>query len=222
MNPLAATAAPSAVPAEPPRMQRGRGRPPRHDRRRLLDLAAEVLLEHGLHALTHASLARRAGVATASVQHHFRTAAALRHEALEHRALTELDELHTDLAAVSDAWDQVVLLIRNTISDEPQRQRAAWTLWLEYYGAATRDAVIAQQVQATRMVWRDALIRIIDRGQLEGTLRPSRSAETCASMLFALIDGFGMRLAAPGPADSAEHIIAMVESLAADLLRPRP
>jgi hypothetical protein len=76
------------------------------------------------------------------------------------------------------------------------------------------------RVQQTRTAWRSTLAEIIEHGQQDGTLRTSRSAQECSSILFALIDGFGIRLTAPGPADDTTHIVTTIETVAAQLLQP--
>ena len=124
------------------------------------------------------------------------------------------------IAAVTGAWDKVRLVIRDSIVDEPSAQRTAWTLWLEYYGAAAYDGMIAARVNTTRTAWRSTLTDIIQYGQRDGDFQTTRSASECASVLFALIDGFGIRLAATGPSVDATEIVATIESVAAQLLQP--
>ena len=52
----------------------------------LIDAAAEVLLEHGLAALSHRAVAARAGLPLASTTYYFSSADELRDEALQHLA----------------------------------------------------------------------------------------------------------------------------------------
>ena len=52
----------------------------------LIDAAAEVLLEHGLAALSHRAVAARAGLPLASTTYYFSSADELREEALQHLA----------------------------------------------------------------------------------------------------------------------------------------
>lgn len=55
-----------------------------HRRRALIEAAADLLLEHGLAALSHRAVAARAGLPLASTTYYFASADDLRDEALQH------------------------------------------------------------------------------------------------------------------------------------------
>lgn len=195
----------------PSHSPRGRGRPRVYRTEDLLDSASEALVAHGYRGLTFAAVARHAGVPTASVQHHFTTVAELRRAALKHNVRVELDALRLGQDAATAPWDRVRTFIHESIGTDGTARQVGWTLWLDYYRAAANDPEIAEHMWATRMSWREVLAEVIRSGVETGVFAVADEPIDLAETLFALIDGFGVRLAVPHSDAEADRIIASIE-----------
>jgi AcrR family transcriptional regulator len=205
----------STVPALP-----RRGRPPRHNRREILDAASEVMIFRGFGSTRYSDVAEASGVPVASLQHHFPTLAALRREALRNKVRAELTSLADQVALITDPWERVYHILVTSISLNPARRRGGWVLWLEYYRAAAHDIQLAEDSREVRAQWVRLIADCISEGAEAGRFRPEVTAQDAAIELHGLIDGLGIALATEHEDAEAAEAIRLLERAARRILIP--
>jgi DNA-binding transcriptional regulator YbjK len=165
----------------------------------LIDAAAEVLLEHGLAALSHRAVAAHAGLPLASTTYYFSSADELRDEALKYlaaqwseRARELVDALpsRVDRAAAARA---VVGLIA---ADAPPPR--ILLIYERYLEAGRHERLRPFVVQ-----WNAQLKQLVHEVLLRAALP---AGEETASLVLAVADGAAITALAEGrPADVAVH-----------------
>jgi AcrR family transcriptional regulator len=197
-----------------------RGRPPRHNRREILDAASEVMIFRGFGSTRYSDVAEASGVPVASLQHHFPTLAVLRREALRNKVRAELTSLADQVALITDPWERVYHILVTSISLNPARRRGGWVLWLEYYRAAAHDIQLAEDSRQVRAQWVRLIADCISEGAEAGRFRPDVTAQDAAIELHGLIDGLGIALATEHEDAEAAEAIRLLERAARRILIP--
>ncbi|MFL6178600.1 MAG: TetR/AcrR family transcriptional regulator [Actinomycetes bacterium] len=171
-----------------------KGRPPEHDRARLLRAARAVAAERGFDALRFTDVSRATGVPVSSLQYAFGTREALVREVLRAGVAEELDRLRREIDHERDPWRRIERFIRMGISIDDERRREGWLLWMEYWRAALRDEELREESGATTRGWRTLLTRAVDDGVTLGRFSIAGSAEDAAASLVALVDGMSLQV----------------------------
>jgi AcrR family transcriptional regulator len=161
-------------------------------RRKILEAAAEVIAERGLCETRLADVARRAGTSAALVIYYFETKDRLLTEALtfadDRFYLLAFHEM-TDL---DRPRDQLVRLIEMSCPSE-REVMADWTLWLELWTRARRDAETARKREALDRRWRGTIADIVRDGQRAGDFA-AVDADEFAFRFSALVDGLAVQV----------------------------
>jgi AcrR family transcriptional regulator len=156
-------------------------------RGRILEAAAEVIAERGLCETRLADVARRAGTSAALVIYYFDTKDRLLTEALTFADDRFYLQAFHEMTDLDRPRDQLIRLIEMSCPSEHE-VTADWTLWLELWTRARRDAETARKREALDRRWRTTIADIVREGQRVGEFA-AIDAEEFALRLSALIDG---------------------------------
>ena len=195
-----------------------RGRPPKHSKPLLLDVASQALIKRGYANLRYRDVAEEAGVPIASLQHYFPNLATLRREALLHRVLGEAAAIDSVAIGIEDPWERLRFVVTESIGLDSSRH-SEWLVWLEFWRAAAHDQLLRDFNQASAREYAALLSRTIDYGVDRGTFHPEVSVADIASELQFMIDGIGVRLAVAEDQDTAQLGLDLVERRTRELLR---
>jgi AcrR family transcriptional regulator len=173
-----------------------RGRPPRHDRAALLEVAAGQLVERGYSGLRFQDVAEAAGgVPVASLRYYFPNIADLRDSALRHLVNDEITQLESAVAAIASPWERLMHICTTSIAPEVAGRREEWLLWLEFFRASAYDAGLLAEREAVRRRFLSLIDDCISCGARAGLFTVDGESIEVATEVLALIDGYGMRLA---------------------------
>ncbi len=187
-----------------------RGRPPKHSKPLLLNVASQALIKRGYANLRYRDVAEEAGVPIASLQHYFPNLATLRREALLHRVLGEAAEIDSLALAIEDPWERLRFIVTEAIGGDAERH-GEWLVWLEFWRAAAHDPVLRDFNRAGTREYTSLLSRTVEYGVRRGVFETTVDAEEIAEELMFLIDGIGVRLAISEEHEIAERGMALLD-----------
>jgi len=142
----------------------------------------------GMSALRVSDIAQVLGVSTGLVFYHFDTKDALLVEALEFAVVRDADRLDE---AIAKEGEPVERLRRVLASYGPTGAAHGWTLWIEAWSTALREASIRASLRKLDGRWRDALERVIAEGVDNGDFSCPDPQSTVARV-GALLDGLSV------------------------------
>jgi AcrR family transcriptional regulator len=181
------------------------GRPPRHDRDRLLDAAVDLACEDGPAAVTVAAVARAAGAPSGSVYHRFPSAAALL-AALWLRTLERFQDGFVAAASGEPAEEAVAAAARHVVAWSRTHPREAQVLFYgpRAFGRSSWPAAEADRFDAGNRRVRTALTGLAAR--LGRPDEVDRIVLATVDVPYGLV-GRHLRAGTPIPA-SAEDLVA--------------
>jgi AcrR family transcriptional regulator len=168
----------------------------------LLNAAAELVIEQGVHSLTLARVGERAGYSRGLATHYFGSKQAL----LQRLAHATQSGFVPGLDGVPPGLGRLLRLIDGYIGALGQLRmpnRAFLLLWAEAATAADLAAIFRERDEAFRSDLRED----ITAGITDGTIRPDATAEDVAVAVLAQLRGIGLQ--------------RLVDSLAVDTERLR-
>jgi len=187
-------------------------------RERVLQAAADALLERGLADTRIADIAARAGMSPGHVMYYFDSKEQILMEALRHKEDT-LFYAHVDEPADAEPWERLVAWIDRSIPTGARDEQ--WTLWVELYAVSIQDPEIARLLDERDRRWTDTLRAIVNEGvhlRVFACPRPDRFV----GRLTALITGWAVPIAAGSrTADRTKAIEDCVDLAAGELLVDR-
>jgi AcrR family transcriptional regulator len=196
------------------------GRPRRRSGRRKtdsLDAAALVIAERGADAARFVDVAAQSGVPVSSLQYYFGSREDLVVAAFRHASETELITLTSELATREDPWERIVYIIDDALRGYRPGDDVAGRLWIEAWHFGLRDEEMRADVNRDYSTWQELIEEAIDSGVELGRFVTSRSAQSIAVVILALLDGVGLRIVARDPRlsydDAAATIIDAVRAL---------
>lgn len=163
-------------------------------------------------------VAEVARIPIASIQHYFPTIAELRRAGVGFNVREELSGIQRVLGGIDDPWEQIETIIRRSIGENERERRLGWALWLEYWGAATRDEDIAVDAREVAALWVATAREAISRGVELGQFTTHGGIDEAARDLHSIIDGYGVRLGATHTDADAADVLGACERLARCLL----
>jgi AcrR family transcriptional regulator len=184
---------------------------------RILASTMAIIGERGLEAVTHRSVARKAGVSLGAISHHFPTRADLLSSTLEHAAQVEVGRLERlALALQSPAFERsawvhaMAAALGGDLKRDPVRHLAQYELLL----ACARDPRLRELSRA----WREAHLRVSEVGlRAAGSNDPDAHAQ----LLTAAVTGLLLKqLAYPEPNFTTRVLEPLLEELTAALAAP--
>jgi AcrR family transcriptional regulator len=164
--------------------------PTRDDaKQRVLSVAGDLFAEHGFEDVTMADIAVAAGVARATVFNYFGSKYAL----VEAMTVGVLDAYVALLdAAIADETTPTAALIEGLGEQMGlgiESERAFFRGVFRDIGRVRLGLQEGEAVQAANQQIRDALLRLIQRGQARGELSQAFTAETLADAFHSLTNG---------------------------------
>lgn len=159
---------------------------PTNDRRTaLLGATIEEIALAGTRGMRVDEIARRAGVSTALIYHHFTNRAGLLLAALEH--VGERAEAYTDHADGTGRDDLIAVLLDEIQDEAVVRVNSA--AWSELRGSAIFDQALRSTLSALRARWADDIADLVRRGQDDGSLDRSLEPVEVGLQLPMIVEG---------------------------------
>jgi len=156
-------------------------------RRELAKAAVRVIARDGLEAATTRAVATESGWSTGVLKHYFDG----RDDILRY-ALRELEAVNADvLVATSDAptgLDQLQRMLSTMSAGDRDHAK----VWLAFVARAASDRETATAMRRGATAWNRRWQQVVERGQLDGSIRSDVDAKTVAHELWALLSGLRM------------------------------
>jgi TetR/AcrR family transcriptional repressor of bet genes len=156
-----------------------------HDERRehVADVAADLLEQRGLEAVTFRAIAVAAGCSTAIVSHYFtdkRDLLRFVYNAAASRARQRLE---------AAGADHDVLRALEALLPIDKLSRRDWRVWFSFWGIAVADPEMAAQQRAAVRATRSVIAGVISEAASHGELPPHLDAKQSARDLLVLVMG---------------------------------
>jgi AcrR family transcriptional regulator len=167
----------------------------------LLNAAAELVIEDGVHSLTLARVGERAGYSRGLATHYFGSKQAL----LQRLAHATQSGFVPGLDGVPPGLGRLLRLIDGYIGALGQLRmpsRAFLLLWAEAATAADLAAIFRERDEA----FRSGLREDITAGITDGTIRPDATPEDVAVAVLAQLRGIGLQRLVDSPAVDTERL----------------
>ena len=167
----------------------------------LLNAAAELVVEQGVHSLTLARVGERARYSRGLVTHYFGTKQAL----LQRLAHATQSGFVPGLDGMPPGLDRLLRLIDGYIGALGQLRmpnRAFLLLWAEAATAADLARIFRERDEAFRADLRED----VAAGIADGTIRPDVAAEETAVAVLAQLRGIGLQRLVDSPAVDTERL----------------
>ncbi len=160
---------------------------------RIIDAMRRSVARRGAAASTFDRVSREAGVSRGLLHYYFGTKEQLLVEAVRRDTEMRLEALEMLVATARSADDYILLMeqnLRATIADDPDYV----LLVFELFTLSRRNPDIAAEYDELLRRSRVRLAEMLELGQREGILRLHAQPEAVAETLFALADGFALRM----------------------------
>jgi AcrR family transcriptional regulator len=182
-----------------------------------LRAAWRLIAERGYHAVRVADIARVCGTSSAAVHYYFPAKQDVLNEALRYSAEQAFARQDAELRTIDDGRERLLRLIDMQLP-RPGRVRDEWSIWLQFWA----EAMLRPELRAVHNEfyarWREAIARIIARGQRQRVLRADVDAAEVALRFSALIDGLAIQLLTGAPGITVERLrTVMVDFVAREL-----
>ena len=181
-------------------------RPKLTQQRRLqtLDAAVEVIGERGLCETRVADIASKAGLSPALLLYYFGSKDNLLTEALTYAEDAFYLKTFHELSAIDDPRMRLIRLTQLSMPPLRGKYTGDWTLWIELWTRALRDANVAQKREALDRRWRNTISDIVRAGQKSGHFDRSQDPDEFALRVAALMDGLVIQVLLHDPDVSSE------------------
>jgi len=167
----------------------------------LLNAAAELIIEDGVHSLTLARVGERAGYSRGLVTHYFGSKQAL----LQRLAHATQSGFVPGLDGAPPSLDRLLRLIGGYIAalgSLRMPNRAFLLLWAEAATAADLARIFRERDEAFRADLRED----VAAGIADGTIRPDAAAEDAAAAVLAQLRGIALQRLVDSPAVDTERL----------------
>ena len=168
-------------------------------REQMLHAALAVISARGYADTRIADVADRAGVSPALVIYYFKTKDQLLTEAIRHYEDTWYAVGQQRLAGLTSAAAKIEEYVAmSCITEADPEPESSWTLWLDFWAQAARNAAVAGVRQKSDERWREVICALVSEGQQTGEFRDI-DGEDFAICLSTLVDGFTIQIALDDP-----------------------
>jgi AcrR family transcriptional regulator len=154
----------------------------------ILEAACRVIVREGAHGLRMASVAEEAGVSKALVHYYFSTRRELLRSAFafsESRLDQLVDEEIAGLETGAARLERVLLV--SVDADTPISEQRA--LWNEVWSSLRFDDGLKPLVEGWYRTWLDRIVRLLEDGRSDGSVRAGVDARAAGGRLAAAADG---------------------------------
>lgn len=177
----------------------------KNDRVRLsiLEAAWKLIAQRGYHLVRVSDIARECQMSTGKVHYYFPQKEDVLTEAMRFSTSRVFERQERDLHRYRTGREKLLRLIELQLPQEGM-SRDEWSIWLQYWAEAALRPQLRDIHNEAYSRWHNSLVRIIRKGQEEGSLSERVNAETAAIRFMALTDGLGVKLLAGAPSMSIE------------------
>src|SRR5690348_6938386 len=165
-------------------------------REQMLRAALEVISERGFADTRIADIAERIGISPALVIYYFKTKDQLLTEAIRHYEDTWYAEGKRRMARLGSAAARLEEFVAmNLLPDpDPELDGTNWTLWLDFWAQAARNADVAHVRRKSDERWRDVIVSLVIAGQEAGEFADI-DPHPFSIFVSALLDGLTVQIA---------------------------
>jgi AcrR family transcriptional regulator len=188
-------------------------------REEILRSAVQVISWRG-HADTRLShVAERCGVSQALVVYYFGTRERLLAQALAYSDARFYEHSAAELAKIPTATRKLIRLLELscTTGDPDDPDQPSWVLWLDLWAVAARNAEVAEHRRQLDRRWRETIAAIVRQGVASHEFR-AVNVDDYTIRLAAMVDGLAVQVALEDAEVSAERMLQLCLSAAADEL----
>jgi AcrR family transcriptional regulator len=199
------------------------GDPDRTDARRteFLEAAWRLISQHGYHAVRIADIARACGTSSGAVHYYFPTKQDVLNAALLHCVASAFERQSGELRSVDSAHARLLRLIDMQLP-AGGRVRDEWLVWLQFWAETALRPELRSIHNDFYARWREAVVRIVRRGQHQGQFRADTDAEQLALGLTALTDGLAIQVLTGAPGVTPERMRGvLLDFIERELLAPK-
>ena len=186
--------------------------------KRIVEAMRSSVARRGTAGSTFDRVAREAGVSRGLLHYYFGTKETLLVETVRHDCELRLERLVRELAGARTGEAFIALMaqsLQRTVAEEPDFV----TLLFELFALSRRNADIAAEYAELVRRMREHLAGMLAQAESDGVLSLGASPDAVAETLFALADGFALRMLAEPERDFSATIhagIACVRALVCD------
>lgn len=182
------------------------------DRRtRILEAATELIAENGYHAVRISDIAEACGTSSGTVHYYFPGKDDVLTSALRYCVEQTLNRLNAELRIQQDAYQRLTKLVELQLP-KPGKLRREWAVWLQFWTESALRPELREIYNECYTQWRDLVVRIVRRGQQEGTFRDI-DAEVFGLRFAALIDGLAVQVLTEMPGVTIDRMRSVLLDL---------
>jgi AcrR family transcriptional regulator len=175
--------------------------------KRIVEAMRSSVAQRGTAGSTFDHVSREAGVSRGLLHYYFGTKEQLLVEAVRRDCELRLERLEHQLVKATTADDFIDLMAQN-LKDTVREDPDFVTLVFELFTLSRRNADIAAEYAGLMRRTREQVAGMLALAQREGILRLHAEPEAVAEVLFALGDGFALRMLSEPDRDFAPTIDA--------------
>jgi AcrR family transcriptional regulator len=175
--------------------------------KRIVDAMRSSVAQRGTAGSTFDHVSREAGVSRGLLHYYFGTKEQLLVEAVRRDCELRLERLERQLSAATTADDFIDLMAQN-LQDTVREDPDFVTLVFELFTMSRRNEDIAAEYAGLMRRTREQVAGMLALAQREGVLHLHADAEAVAEVLFAIGDGFALRMLSEPDRDFASTIEA--------------
>jgi AcrR family transcriptional regulator len=177
-------------------------------RRQLVLVAAELIADEGINALTNQKIAERLAGSTTVVTHYFRS----KRELLLHTYQTMASRARARVeTAIRDSDDPLAACLHALLPlDNPSR--VEWKVWLAYQGMSVGDPELTRIWASRATIAVDRLSRLIQEDVAAGRMPSHIDAEAEGGRLFALVQGMSFQSIVDPKHWPPEHLRQVIDN----------
>jgi AcrR family transcriptional regulator len=177
------------------------------DQRRagILGAAWRLIAQRGYHAVRIADIARLCGTSSAAVHYYFPGKQDVLNEALRYCVEQAFARQSAVLRQIDDPRERLLRLIDMQLP-RPGRVRDEWSIWLQFWSESALRPELRAVHNRFYARWREAVVRIIARGQRRGVFRTDVEPQEAALRFTALTDGVAIQYLTGAPGMTLERM----------------
>ena len=162
-------------------------------RAQLIEVAAPIIVKHGVHAFRLQDVADAAGVSQPLVSSYFATRDELVVAAFVRADERSFDEIETIADSQAVGFDGVQAVVLESLTLDPLRA-TSWDLWLQLWAHGRFSVPIREALRSRQAAWVELVTRLVVRGGEDGSVEAGVDATRVASLIVTAVDGVSSAL----------------------------
>lgn len=165
------------------------------ERRRdaILEATGQLIAARGFHAVRIADIARMCGTSTGTVHYHFPGKDDVLTEALKHCVEQAMARQSAELRNIDNAHERLLKLIDMQLP-HVGRVRDEWSVWMQFWSESVVRPELRPAHNEFYARWREAIAKIVRRGQKQGVFRSELDIEYVTHQLTMMTDGAAIQV----------------------------